>query len=66
MYSDGYQDQFGGDLGKKFMKKRFLELIHKIADLPIEEQQQQLELTLNDWMGDEKQVDDILVMGVKL
>lgn len=66
MYSDGYQDQFGGDLGKKFMKKRFLELIHKIADLPIEEQQQQLELILNNWMGDEKQVDDILVMGVKL
>lgn len=66
MYSDGYQDQFGGNLGKKFMKKRFLELIHTIADRPIEEQQQQLELTLNDWMGDEKQVDDILVMGVKL
>jgi serine phosphatase RsbU (regulator of sigma subunit) len=67
MFSDGFPDQFGGPKGKKFMSKRFRELLHEIHEKPMTEQQMILEKTLDDWMGDEnEQVDDILVMGIKL
>ncbi|HAS45194.1 MAG TPA: hypothetical protein DCS93_32220 [Microscillaceae bacterium] len=66
MHSDGYPDQFGGPQGRKFLKKRFREMIQDIATLPMAQQHQQLDLRLNDWMQDEEQLDDILVMGVKL
>ncbi|GAB4341735.1 MAG: hypothetical protein OHK0038_21450 [Flammeovirgaceae bacterium] len=66
--SDGYQDQFGGKDKKKFMSKRFKELLLKIYSLTEEEQEKILENTLTDWMkeGNEEQIDDVLVMGVRL
>ena len=66
LFSDGYQDQFGGNKDKKFMTKRFRELLFDIYKKPMGEQKSILESTLQDWMGEEKQVDDILVMGVRL
>ncbi|OJJ17106.1 hypothetical protein BKI52_30810 [marine bacterium AO1-C] len=66
LYSDGYPDQFGGPQGKKFLKKRFREMLHQMATLPMEQQHQHLDAQLNDWMKDEEQIDDILVMGVRL
>ncbi|HAS39015.1 MAG TPA: hypothetical protein DCS93_00985 [Microscillaceae bacterium] len=66
IYSDGYQDQFGGTKGKKFMKTRFRDLLAKIASQPLFTQQQILENTLDDWMQGRDQIDDILVMGVKV
>jgi len=66
MFSDGFPDQFGGPEGKKFMSKRFRELLFEIHEKPMKEQKQILDQTLNDWMGDNDQVDDILVMGLKL
>ena len=66
LFSDGYQDQFGGKKGKKFMTKRFRELLFEIYEKPMEEQKSILEKTLKNWMGEEEQVDDILVMGVKV
>ncbi|OJJ23785.1 hypothetical protein BKI52_05390 [marine bacterium AO1-C] len=66
IYSDGYQDQFGGTKGKKFMKTRFRNLLAKIAEQPLFTQQQILENTLDDWMQERDQIDDILVMGVKV
>jgi len=66
LFSDGYQDQFGGKKGKKFMSKRFRELLFEIHQKPMEEQKQILENTLQNWMGKEEQVDDILVMSVKI
>ena len=65
IYSDDYQDQFGGKKGKKFMTKRFRELLFEIHSQPMEEQKMILEETLTTWMGTEEQVDDILVIGVK-
>ncbi len=62
--SDGYQDQFGGKEGKKFMKKSFKEKLFTIHQLPLKQQAQNLEITLNNWKGDIEQVDDILVMGL--
>jgi serine phosphatase RsbU (regulator of sigma subunit) len=68
MFSDGYQDQFGGKKLKKFQRKNFRNLLHAIHDKPVDEQKQVLDQTLSDWMneGGQEQVDDILVIGVKL
>lgn len=66
--SDGYQDQFGGINNHKFMVRRFRELLTAIADLPLQAQQQELKTTIESFMdeGKEKQIDDILVFGIKL
>lgn len=66
LFSDGYKDQFGGPIGKKFMSNRFRDLLFEIHSKPMEEQQAILQSTLVDWMGNEKQTDDILVIGVKV
>ncbi len=68
MYSDGYQDQFGGENNKKFMRKRLKTLLQKNHKLPFEEQKQILENTLFEWRdkGRIAQIDDILVMGFRI
>lgn len=66
IFTDGYPDQFGGPKGKKFMYKRFRETLLKYSKLPMQEQKEVLNNTLMEWMGEEEQVDDILVMGVKV
>ncbi len=65
-FSDGYYDQFGGPLQKKFMIKNFRELLKKIHRKPMKEQQRILVETLEEWMADTAQVDDILVVGVRV
>jgi|GEM_PF-1051136 len=66
LFSDGYYDQFGGDTGRKFMKKRFKEYLEEIAEQSISEQKSSLENTLNQWQGNYEQADDILVVGIKI
>ncbi|TAH22011.1 MAG: hypothetical protein EAZ08_02440 [Cytophagales bacterium] len=67
LYTDGFQDQFGGSQGRKFMVKRFRELLLEIHQKPMHEQKQILDNTIEDWKGDiQKQIDDILVMGIEL
>jgi len=66
LFSDGYQDQFGGIKGKKFMIRRFRELLFNIHQKSMEEQKSILDKTIANWMGKEKQIDDILVMGVRV
>jgi len=66
MFSDGYQDQFGGPKGRKFAKKKLKNLLFDIHELPIEEQKYQLDSTLKSWMGENRQMDDILVVGFRL
>jgi serine phosphatase RsbU (regulator of sigma subunit) len=66
LFSDGFQDQFGGPKGKKFMKKRFRELIHELQSEPLSHHLSKLESTLNEWQGKEEQVDDILVIGIEI
>lgn len=66
IFSDGYQDQFGGPEGRKFLYKRFKELLLEISPLPMEQQRKQLRRKLNDWMQKEPmQTDDILVIGFR-
>ncbi|HET6990498.1 MAG TPA: tetratricopeptide repeat protein, partial [Bacteroidia bacterium] len=66
LFSDGYADQFGGTTGKKFMYRNFVKLLTKISGLPVAEQKQELENTLIKWQGELEQVDDILVVGVRI
>jgi len=64
--SDGYQDQFGGEAGRKFMANRLKNLFTNIAELDCEKQAQLVAQNFEDWKGEQKQVDDVLVIGVKI
>ena len=64
--TDGYQDQFGGKQGKKFKISRFKKLLLEIHDLPMQEQQDELLNRFNSWKGDNEQVDDVLVAGIRI
>jgi hypothetical protein len=66
MYSDGYYGQFGGHEDKKFSIYRFRSLLQKISNSPVNEQYDHIDHTLNSWKGNADQVDDILVMGIKV
>ncbi|TAE75762.1 MAG: GAF domain-containing protein [Bacteroidetes bacterium] len=66
IYSDGYQDQFGGELNKKFMKTEFRKLLFDIHKETFEEQKEILDRTLLEWRKDIHQTDDVLVIGFKI
>ncbi|NRA13628.1 MAG: SpoIIE family protein phosphatase [Crocinitomicaceae bacterium] len=65
-FTDGIVDQFGGPAGKKFMSKRVRELLLSITHLPLEEQKGLIEKAFLDWKGDLEQIDDVLVIAVKV
>jgi serine phosphatase RsbU (regulator of sigma subunit) len=64
--SDGYSDQFGASTNKKFMKKRFKDLLASIHLQPLAEQSQLLSKELLQWQGNFEQTDDILVIGIRM
>lgn len=66
LFSDGYPDQFGGAKGKKFKYKQFEDLLYSICDLSIEKQKIALNNVFDNWKGNLEQVDDVLVIGVKV
>lgn len=66
LFTDGYADQFGGPKGKKFKYKPFQELLLSIASLTMEQQRAALERSFLDWKGGLEQVDDVLVIGIRL
>lgn len=66
IFTDGYADQFGGEKGKKFKYKQLQELLISNSHLPMQEQKQILADTIEKWMGNLEQVDDILVIGIKI
>ena len=66
IFSDGFADQFGGADGKKFMSKRFKQLFLSLAHLPMHEQENELEAAIEKWKGRTVQIDDILVIGIKM
>jgi serine phosphatase RsbU (regulator of sigma subunit) len=65
-FTDGYCDQFGGELKKKFNRKRFKELLLSAQSMEMDEQESFLQYALLNWRQEEEQMDDILVMGVKI
>lgn len=66
LFSDGYADQFGGPKGKKLYKKNFYKILEDASKWPIEHQRFILDKKFNEWKGELEQIDDILVIGIKL
>jgi serine phosphatase RsbU (regulator of sigma subunit) len=66
MFTDGFPDQFGGPQGKKFKYRPFKDLLLEIHERPMEEQQRILSLIFEEWKGDLSQIDDVLVIGLRL
>ena len=66
LFTDGYKDQFGEKIDKKFGKKRFKDLIRDIRNQDLPDQKKSLEENLRQWKGNKEQVDDLTVMAVKL
>ncbi len=65
MFSDGYPDQFGGRIGRKFMLSNFKKLLLEISNTPTTDQPELLEKAFDKWRQDYKQIDDIIVIGFK-
>jgi serine phosphatase RsbU (regulator of sigma subunit) len=66
LFSDGVVDQFGGPNGRKFSNQRLRETLVANSGLSFQEQHQSLRSTLMDWKKNERQIDDICVMAVRL
>lgn len=66
MFTDGYVDQFGKETDKKFTKKRLKELLASIAKLPIDEQENSIIETMKNWKKDLDQIDDMLLIGIRI
>mgnify|MGYP002621750111 CR=1 FL=1 len=66
LFSDGYADQFGGQKGKKFMLKNLNNLLLSVENQPMVLREKSIRFALEEWKGDHEQVDDILVIGIKM
>jgi serine phosphatase RsbU (regulator of sigma subunit)/Tfp pilus assembly protein PilF len=66
MFSDGYIDQFGGEHRKKFKSMNFKKLLLSLQGESMDTQRQKLEETFDQWRGPNEQLDDIIVLGVKI
>jgi sigma-B regulation protein RsbU (phosphoserine phosphatase) len=65
LFSDGFQDQFGGPDNKKFTSRRFRDLLYKNHSLLLDDQKRILFDTFTAWKGALEQTDDILVIGIR-
>lgn len=66
LFSDGYADQFGGEKNKKFKRSAFRKLLLKVKDLSLDNQKQVIKNAFEEWKGDQEQVDDICIIGVRI
>lgn len=66
IFSDGYQDQFGGQEGRKLMSTTFRNLLLKTSNLPLENQKEALGKHFHQWKGEREQIDDVLVLGMEM
>jgi len=66
IFSDGFPDQFGGKSRRKFMLKRFKRLLLAVSDKPIKQQEQRMNEVFDKWKGKNKQIDDIIVIGIRI
>lgn len=65
-FTDGLADQFGGPKGKKFKYKQLEDILLKICHLPMDEQKNRLDQSFEDWKGELEQIDDVLVIGIRI
>ena len=66
VFSDGFQDQFGGPEKRKFMQKRMRQMMEESYDKSMDDQCDLFMNSFNDWKKEEAQIDDILLMGIRL
>lgn len=66
IFTDGFIDQFGGDEGRKFKIKAFKELLKSVQNLSINDQYKAIERKFYEWKGNYEQIDDILIIGIRL
>jgi serine phosphatase RsbU (regulator of sigma subunit) len=66
IFTDGYQDQFGGPKGKKFMAKNLKELLVTIHQESMEKQKQILDNAFAEWVGETEQIDDVTLIGIRI
>ncbi|MDF2437918.1 MAG: hypothetical protein K0Q95_2294 [Bacteroidota bacterium] len=66
IFTDGYSDQFGGPKGKKFKEKNLKSLLLAVKNLSMDQQKEHLNEKIEEWRGDLEQIDDILIMGVRI
>ena len=66
LFSDGFQDQFGGPQGKKFKIKQLKEFFEQNHHREMPEQKAMLETIFSDWKGEQEQIDDVLIVGVRI
>jgi serine phosphatase RsbU (regulator of sigma subunit)/HAMP domain-containing protein len=64
--TDGFVDQFGGAAGKKFMRRRFRELIIRVSKMPISEHNAEFSRVFDEWKASEDQVDDVLIVSIRI
>lgn len=64
MFTDGYMDQFGGPENKKFNISNFKKMLLEIQSLSMSEQKKVIAETIKKWQGDQRQIDDMLVIGI--
>ena len=65
-FTDGYGDQFGGPEGKKFKHKKLRDIFVQVSEMPINKQKEIIANTFESWKGELEQVDDVLVIGVRV
>jgi two-component system, sensor histidine kinase LadS len=65
-FTDGFADQFGGPRGKKFKYSQLKEILKSTASLPLHVQKEKIEAIFESWKGNLSQVDDVLLIGVRI
>ncbi|BDD06072.1 PP2C family protein-serine/threonine phosphatase [Aureibacter tunicatorum] len=66
MFTDGFQDQFGGPDNRKFMRKKLCLLLKEISSMPMKQQEEKLASEFDSWKGTGKQMDDVTVLGMRI
>lgn len=66
IFSDGFVDQFGGEHDRKYQHTKFREFLLSKCHLPLQEQKEELHKEFNSWKGKKRQIDDVLVVGLKI
>ena len=66
IFTDGIVDQFGGKKNKKLLFKRLKDFLLTIQTLNCSDQKEKIDLFFNDWKGQQEQVDDVLLIGIKV
>jgi PAS domain S-box-containing protein len=66
LFSDGFADQFGGSDDKKFLVKNFKQMLIDVSDYALDKQKFLIEKRLLDWQGDYEQIDDIMIIGIRI